>query len=185
MFYWTGTISSHLLGGMSEFALRLPNALAAIGLCLLTCSAASRRFGPRAGLWAGFTLMTFLQFFVQAVGYRPDVPLTVFVGAGSLVYAHGCEGAPRILAVDVGADRPVDAGVGFRRAGGERAQSVVNRSVDMYESRSGLLVEFEDAVHAAHVDNRVPVIERQIPVAAGTDGHATLPAIGQRLSALS
>ena len=32
MLYWAGAASAHVLGGMSEFALRLPNALAAVRL---------------------------------------------------------------------------------------------------------------------------------------------------------
>ena len=62
MIYWAGTASSHLLGGMSEFSLRLPNALTAVCLVLLTCAVASRWFDPRTGLWAGVLLLTFPQF---------------------------------------------------------------------------------------------------------------------------
>ena len=48
MLYWVGTLSSHALGRMSEFALRLPSALAAIALALATCAVGSRWFSPRA-----------------------------------------------------------------------------------------------------------------------------------------
>ncbi len=72
MIYWAGTASAHVLGGMSEFALRLPNALTAICLVLLTCGVASRWFDPRTGLWAGFVLLTFQQFVYEAINYRPD-----------------------------------------------------------------------------------------------------------------
>ena len=41
MLYWAGSIWSQLLGGMSEFTLRLPSALAAIGLVVVTCAAPS------------------------------------------------------------------------------------------------------------------------------------------------
>ena len=81
--------------------------------------------------------------------------------------------APGVLAVDVGTDRAGDAGVRFGRAGGEREQAVVDRLVDVDESRAGLdgdlralLVELEDPVHAAHVEQGVAVVERQVPVAA-------------------
>ena len=89
MIYWTGTATSHLLGGFSEFALRLPNALAAIALALIVAWAASWWRGPWAGFWAGFALLTFLQFAYEAVNYRPDVLFSLFVGAGMLVYARG------------------------------------------------------------------------------------------------
>jgi 4-amino-4-deoxy-L-arabinose transferase-like glycosyltransferase len=74
---------------MSAFALRLPNALAAIGIVVLTCGAGSRWFNPRAGLWAGILLLTFVQFALQAIGYRPDVLFTLMIAAGFIVYARG------------------------------------------------------------------------------------------------
>lgn len=97
MVYWTGVVSAHLLGGVSEFALRLPSALAAVALVLLTCLAGSRWLGPRAGLWAGLTLLTFLQFAQQAVGYRPDMLLSLFIGAGFYAYAAGSGERARLL----------------------------------------------------------------------------------------
>ena len=97
MLYWAGSSASHLLRGMSEFALRLPNALASIGMVLLSCAAASRWYGPRAGLWAGFMLLTCLQFVHQAISYRPDVLFALFITAGILVYARGAGERPRLL----------------------------------------------------------------------------------------
>jgi 4-amino-4-deoxy-L-arabinose transferase-like glycosyltransferase len=87
LLYWAGCTSSHLLGGVTAFSLRLPCALAAIALALATCLAGSRWFGARAGLWAGFTLLTFTQFWFNAVGYRPDMLFALFIGLGLLLYA--------------------------------------------------------------------------------------------------
>jgi len=95
MIYWTGLVSSHALGGLSEFALRLPNALAAVALVLLTCWAGSRWFDPSTGLWAGFTLLTFQQFGQQAVGYRPDMQFSLAITAGFLLWAAGTGARPR------------------------------------------------------------------------------------------
>ena len=95
MIYWAGTGASHLLGGFSEFALRLPNALAAIALVLLTCAAGSRWRDPHTGFWAGFLLLTFQQFAYEAVNYRPDVLFSLFIGAGIFVYAEGAGERPR------------------------------------------------------------------------------------------
>jgi len=97
MIYWTGTFFSHLLGGMSAFSLRLGNGLAAIGTALIVCSAASRWFDARSGLWAGFALLTFQQFVYQGNGYRPDVLFTLFITAGMVVYAAGAGEKPRWL----------------------------------------------------------------------------------------
>jgi len=97
MIYWTGTIVSHLLGGMSEFALRLPSALGSIVQVVITAAAGRRWFGARVGLWSGFALLTFQQFSYQAVCYRPDVLFSLFIAAGLLLYARGVEERPRWL----------------------------------------------------------------------------------------
>jgi len=95
MLYWAGVASSHLLGGVSAFSLRLPNALTAVALVLLTCLAGSRMHDPRTGLWAGLAMATFQTFVLQAVGYRPDVLFTFFIAAGLLAYAAGVGNRPR------------------------------------------------------------------------------------------
>lgn len=89
MVYWVGTISSHILGGMSAFSLRLPNALAAILTILLTAATARRWFGETAGFWAGFSLLTFMLFVYEGNSYRPDVTFTLSIAAGMFSYAGG------------------------------------------------------------------------------------------------
>ena len=89
LIYWAGSISSTVLGGMNQFSLRLPSALAAVGLVLLTCAVGSRWYDGKTGLWAGFLLLTFSQFALQAMGYRTDMLFSFFIGAGLLVYASG------------------------------------------------------------------------------------------------
>ncbi len=100
LFFWAGSLSSHLLGGMSEFSLRLPNALAAIGLVVATSLVGSRWFGPRAGLWAGLLLLASWEFSWQAIGFRVDVLFALFVGLGIFAYASGAgpdaRWAPRV-----------------------------------------------------------------------------------------
>jgi 4-amino-4-deoxy-L-arabinose transferase-like glycosyltransferase len=95
MIYWAGTISSRLLGGMSAFSLRLPNALAATGTALMIGFVASRWFDARAGLWAGISLLTFVAFVFQANSYRPDVLFALAITAGMLLYAEGAGDHPR------------------------------------------------------------------------------------------
>ena len=97
MIYWAGTASAHILGGMSEFSLRLPNAVTAICLVLLTCGVASRWFDPRTGLWAGFVLLTSQQFVYEAINYRPDTLFSFMIAAGMFLYASGVGERQRLL----------------------------------------------------------------------------------------
>lgn len=94
LLYWAGAASSAVFGEMSAFSLRLPSALGAIALSLVTCFVGSRRFGPSTGLWAGFLLLTFPQFALQAVGYRPDMLFSLFIAAGLFTYAAGVDSEP-------------------------------------------------------------------------------------------
>lgn len=87
--YWAGTASSHLLGGMSEFSLRLPSAVAGVLLALWTCAFASKRFGPRAGAWSGLLLLTFPQLAYNATSFRPDALFSLFLAGGLMLYASG------------------------------------------------------------------------------------------------
>jgi len=95
MIYWAGTAMSQVLGGFSEFALRLPNALAAVVLALITAWFVSWWRDPWTGFWSGFVLLTFQQFAYEAVNYRPDVLFSLFLGAGMFTYAHGAGERPR------------------------------------------------------------------------------------------
>ncbi len=95
LLYWAGCVSSHALGGISSFSLRLPSALAAILLALATCAAVSRLCGARAGLWAGVSLATFVQFVYSALGFRPDMLFAAAIGCGTFLYAAGAGDRPR------------------------------------------------------------------------------------------
>ena len=102
---------------------------------------------------------------------------------------------PSVLTVDVGTDRAGDTGVRFGRTGVEREQAMVDRLINIDDSDAGLhgdlgglLVEIEDPVHGAHVEQRVAVVERKVPVTAPgparANGHAVLTTVGQRFTAL-
>ena len=95
LLYWAGCAFSHLLERMSEFTLRLPNALAGIAGVLYTCRVGTRWYGPRAGLWAGIALLTLFQFFYQAICYRPDMLFTVAIAIGMVLYYEGVAERPR------------------------------------------------------------------------------------------
>jgi 4-amino-4-deoxy-L-arabinose transferase-like glycosyltransferase len=91
MMYWTAVICSHILGGMSAFALRLPNALSAIGIVLMVCAVGTRWFDARTGFWAGFALLISMTFIWQANGYRPDVLFALGITAGLFLYVAGTD----------------------------------------------------------------------------------------------
>ena len=97
--YWSACLASLPIGELTPFTLRLPSALASLALVLGTCAAASRWFGPRAGLWSGLALATFVQFTYEAINYRPDPQFAAAIGLGLLAYARGAESAawwPRV-----------------------------------------------------------------------------------------
>lgn len=87
MTYWAGTVTSHLMGGMTELSLRLPIALAAIAMVLITASFASRWYDERTGLWAGLAMLTFGQFTYEAISFRPDMLFSLFISSSLLLYA--------------------------------------------------------------------------------------------------
>lgn len=91
MIYWVAAISSHILGDMSAFSVRLPNALAAIATILATASVAEAWFGKRTAFWAGFSLLTFMLFVYEGNSYRPDVMFTLTIAAGMFSYAAGAD----------------------------------------------------------------------------------------------
>jgi len=89
MVYWVAVVSSHLLGGMTAFAVRLPNAVIAIGIVMMTCAFGSRWFDQRTGFWAGLALLIALQFMWQGNSYRPDVTFTLGIASALFLYGEG------------------------------------------------------------------------------------------------
>ena len=96
MIYWVGNISAHIFDGMNAFTLRLPNALVAIVIALITATTAARWFDARTGFWAGLSLMTSVLFVYEANSYRPDLLFTVFIASAFILYADGTLDKPRL-----------------------------------------------------------------------------------------
>jgi 4-amino-4-deoxy-L-arabinose transferase-like glycosyltransferase len=96
MIYWVAVISSHVLGGMSAFSVRLPNALIAVGIVLMTCRFGTRWFDARTGFWSAFALLIALQFMWQGNGYRPDVTFTLGIASGLFLYAEAAGRSVRL-----------------------------------------------------------------------------------------
>lgn len=91
MIYWLGRITSELLGGLSEFAIRLPSALCAIALVWATWRFALPRIGACSAFLSAVILLTAPHFAYQATNVHPDMCFSFFVGAGLFVYVQGLD----------------------------------------------------------------------------------------------
>ncbi|MGH7149161.1 MAG: ArnT family glycosyltransferase, partial [Planctomycetota bacterium] len=86
LFFWLEVASARALGGFSEFALRLPSALAGTALVLLTYRIGLHLFGRRAAFLAGAFLATAKLFPEQSTRAVVDPLFSLCVAAGMLVY---------------------------------------------------------------------------------------------------
>ena len=77
-FYWPVALSFKLFG-FSEWAARLPSALAALGCLLLVAQLARRHWGARTALWSCLVLATSVEFFFFARLVNLDMSLTFFI----------------------------------------------------------------------------------------------------------
>jgi 4-amino-4-deoxy-L-arabinose transferase-like glycosyltransferase len=76
--YWTIATSFRVFG-VHDWAARLPNALSAVTLSLLTCAFGIWAFGRRAGFYAGLCIATCAGFFLFTRISIPDVSLALTV----------------------------------------------------------------------------------------------------------
>ena len=79
LFHWLGAISSFVLGELSEFSIRLPSAVLAIGGVLLTYYVGTVLWSVEAGLVAGLILATSFEWLRAATTARVDMTLTAFM----------------------------------------------------------------------------------------------------------
>ncbi len=77
LLYWL-QMTADWLGGVDEFAARLPSALAALGAVLVTYELGRRTFGAAAGLLAGLMLAGAALFVGAARFANPDALLNLF-----------------------------------------------------------------------------------------------------------
>lgn len=82
--YWA-VLLSYKLFGVSEFAVRLPSALAAIGVILFSYALARLLFSPRAALIAGIVTATTARVFILARRLPIDILLLFFL-TGALYF---------------------------------------------------------------------------------------------------
>jgi 4-amino-4-deoxy-L-arabinose transferase-like glycosyltransferase len=78
LIYWMEAVSYKVFG-VHDWAARIPVALSAIALCLLTAAFGAWAFGKRAGLYAGLCMSTCIGLFLFTRIVIPDVMLTFTV----------------------------------------------------------------------------------------------------------
>ena len=88
--YWMMAVSFWLLG-VSDWAARLPMALGAVALCLLTCRFGRWAFGEAAGLYAGIALATCAGLFLFTRILIPDALLTLTITLGLWAFLRALE----------------------------------------------------------------------------------------------
>jgi 4-amino-4-deoxy-L-arabinose transferase-like glycosyltransferase len=79
LMHWLAAIVSLIAGGVSEWTVRLPSALCAIGGMLACYLYVRRLFDQRAGLVAALILGTTFQYVQAGTGARVDMTLTFFL----------------------------------------------------------------------------------------------------------
>jgi len=94
LYFWAAAATAKALGEVSEFAVRLPSALASTALVLLTFFLGRRLFDRRAGFFAGAVLATSHLFLERAIHAALD-PLLALCIAGSLAIHERARGAWR------------------------------------------------------------------------------------------
>src|SRR5262249_56333502 len=84
---------SYGIFGRTEFATRLPVALAMIGLALLVNSFARRFFGVRAGLYSALVVLTSAGFFLFTRIMIPEGIYALEFAAIFYLFLRGCTGS--------------------------------------------------------------------------------------------
>ncbi len=109
LIYWL-MASSYKVFGVHDWAARIPVALSAIALCLLTAAFGAWAFGKRAGFYAGLCMSTCVGLFLFTRILIPDALLTLTIGLALWAFLRAIdedETHPRfwsiVLAVSLGA----------------------------------------------------------------------------------
>jgi 4-amino-4-deoxy-L-arabinose transferase-like glycosyltransferase len=87
-FYWLIALSYKLFG-VSEWAARLPSALAALGCLILVYRFVAARWGWWEALWSALILLTSAEFFSLARIVIFDMPLTFFLTLAICAFYEG------------------------------------------------------------------------------------------------
>jgi 4-amino-4-deoxy-L-arabinose transferase-like glycosyltransferase len=79
LMHWVAALLSMLLGGVSEWTVRMPSALFGLAGVLACYYYVRRLFSPRAALISALILATSIQYLQSATGARVDMTLTFFM----------------------------------------------------------------------------------------------------------
>ncbi len=79
LFYWSGLISSKIMGEVNEVSLRIPSVLAGAGTVLLTTFMGMRLFSPLIGCLAGLIITTCWRFAYLGSHARIDMLFVFFI----------------------------------------------------------------------------------------------------------
>lgn len=79
LFYWSGLLSSKIMGEVNEVSLRIPSVLAGVGTVLLTTFLGMRQFSPVIGCLAGLIITTCWRFSYLGSHARIDMLFTFFI----------------------------------------------------------------------------------------------------------
>ncbi len=88
LFNWLNAISFKVFG-FTEFAARLPAAVAGLGSVMLVWQLGRQFYGERAGFLAGLILATSLEFMILSRVVQYDIPFTFFVTLALFCFAKG------------------------------------------------------------------------------------------------
>jgi 4-amino-4-deoxy-L-arabinose transferase-like glycosyltransferase len=134
LLFWAIAFVSTLGTGVTEWTVRLPTALAAVGVCLMTWRLGANLFCPTAGVLAALVLATSAGFFWSGRQALPDMLLTLwttgafwalwewFSGKRRLasVVAGLCMGLATLTKGPVGAVLPILGGLIYLSVPGQR-----------------------------------------------------------------
>ncbi|MEN6356316.1 MAG: glycosyltransferase family 39 protein [Armatimonadota bacterium] len=94
MYYWLASAAVKTFG-LSEFALRLPSALCAVGIVLMVFALASYDFGKRAGIFASLVMATSLMQIIMSHAAATDAIMVFFLVAALYAYRRWLDATGR------------------------------------------------------------------------------------------
>ncbi len=92
LMHWLAALVSITTGGVTEWSVRMPSALAAIGGMLVCYGYIRRLFDQRSGLIAALILGTTFQYLQAGTGARVDMTLTFFMEVAFFEFITGAVG---------------------------------------------------------------------------------------------